>query len=49
MRKRKVERREVIRIRAKGQYLGRVKAKDKKTARKAPRRNLRCALAKTAG
>ena len=35
MRKRKVERWEVIRIRAKGQYLGRVKAGDKESARKA--------------
>jgi hypothetical protein len=35
VRKKKVEWWEVIRIRAKGQYLGRVQAKDKETARKA--------------
>lgn len=35
MRKKKVEWWEVIRIRAKGQYLGRVKATDKESARKA--------------
>jgi hypothetical protein len=35
MRKKKVEWWEVIRIRAKGQYLGRVRAKDLETARKA--------------
>jgi hypothetical protein len=35
VRKKKVEWWQVIRIRAKGQYLGRVKAKDKETARKA--------------
>jgi hypothetical protein len=35
IREKKVEWWEVIRIRAKGQYLGRVRAKDKETARKA--------------
>jgi hypothetical protein len=48
VRKKKVEWWEVIRIRAKGQYLGRVKAKDKEDARKAAAKELRCVLAKSA-